>query len=316
LAVFVLGGDRKLYYRTETAPTGAWNKWSTLEGQALQYPVAVANNANGKMQVFVRGGDNKIYSRIQASPGGSWDPWTSIGGNEARVLDFVVGINLDGRLGIASVWNDGSLHISTQTAPNGNWTGCGNLGGHQLQPALTIGRNADGRLEVLVGGDGKVYHKWQKQPNGIDGWSDWRSLAHPSLPSAKDVIVEQMSDGRLILFVMRLDGSLSYRSQVALNGTCGNPVDLYGHDLKWPCTVGRNPDSRVEVFVIAGDGKLYNRWQVDTSRPDIWSNWASLGGRDINAGIGMVNDAASEIELFVVGGNRKLYQGKRLRAWF
>ena len=40
---------------------------------------------------------------------------------------------------------------------------------------LTVGRNADGRLEVFArGADGGIWHKWQTAPN--NGWSGWASL--------------------------------------------------------------------------------------------------------------------------------------------
>jgi hypothetical protein len=65
----------------------------------------------------------------------------------------------------------------------------------------------------------------------------------------------------------------------------GPAVDLYGHDLRWPCGLGRADDGRLEVAVIGGDNSLYSRWQVDPARSDLWANWAPLGGREIRAGV-------------------------------
>jgi hypothetical protein len=40
---------------------------------------------------------------------------------------------------------------------------------------LTVGSNADGRLEVFArGADGAVWNNWQTAPN--NGWSGWNSL--------------------------------------------------------------------------------------------------------------------------------------------
>jgi hypothetical protein len=308
--VFVLGGDHSLYHIWEKTPGGAWSGWSSLQGHDLLDVCLVANQADGSLYVFVLGGDRHIYLRRQVAPNGGWSDWTGLGGDQIK--DFAVAQNADGRLEIVAVFGDGALHDIWQTAPNGNWSGWASLGGVALQGNVALAGNADGRLEAfVVGGDGVAYHIWQQSPNGQGGWSGWANLADPSLPPAADLEAIRASDGRLYVFLMRNDGAISYRAQVAPNGGWAGPVHLFGHDLRWPCAIGLNPDGRLEAFVIGGDRHLYNRWQIDQARPDQWSDWVNLGGRDLHAGIAVGPDHLNELVLYVIGGDGQLYRGPR-----
>jgi hypothetical protein len=179
---------------------------------------------------------------------------------------------------------DGRIYHRRQVVPNGGWGDWTGLGGDTVRD-FAVAQNADGRLEIVaVFGDGALHDPWQTVPSG--SWSGWASLANPSLPPATDLTVLAGGDGRLYAFLMRSDGALSYRAQAATNDGWAAPVHLLGHDLRWPCAAGVNPDGRLEIFVIGDDKHLYNRWQVDVARPDLWSQWVNLGGRDLHAGIG------------------------------
>jgi hypothetical protein len=68
--------------------------------------------------------------------------------------------------------NGDSIAIREQSAPSAGWAGWnGSFGG----PAsgVTVGENADGRMEVfaLVPGGSSISHIWQTAPDG--GWSAW-----------------------------------------------------------------------------------------------------------------------------------------------
>lgn len=307
--VFVLGGDRRLWHRWEQSAGDAWHDWSSLDGVDLSKPIVVASNADGRLQVFVCGSDGRIYSRWQTAVSGGWSGWNNLGGELVR--GYAVTPNRDGRLELVAVWNDGALHGIWQTAPNGGWSAWATLDGHKLQGSVALGRNADGRLEAfVVGGDGSVYHKWQTRA-GHAPWSAWKNMGQPTQAKVGHVDVRSGADGSLHVFMMRTDNALSYRAQHAPNGGFSAMTDLGGHDLQWPCAVGRNPDGRLEVFVIGGNRQLYNRWQVDPTRPAVWSDWTNLGGSDIQPGVGMGSSPSGELEVFVIGGDGKLYRGLR-----
>ncbi|GLW96079.1 hypothetical protein Misp02_01660 [Microtetraspora sp. NBRC 16547] len=100
-----------------------------------------------------------------------------------------------------------------QTAPNGNWGNWASLQGHDLQQ-LTVGQNADGRLELFaLGGDRSVYHIWQTAPNG--NWGNWASLQGHDL---QQLTVGQNADGSLEIFALGGDRSVYHIWQTAPNG--------------------------------------------------------------------------------------------------
>jgi hypothetical protein len=255
LEVFVLGGDQVLYHIWEKSPGGDWSEWDTLAGHDLSGPLLCSANADGRLQVFVCGGDGKIYSRAQIVPNGNWDPWFLVGGENVR--GFSVARNADGRLELVAVFADGGLHDVWQVSPNGGWSAWAPLAGYDLKGPVALSANADGRLEAfVVGGDGNVYHRWQTAPNG---WSGWANLIDPRLVKVVDLRAERAGDGRLFVILMTINQSVSYLAQTTPNGGWGAVVDLYGHDLRWPCGMGRADDGRLEVAVIGGDNKLYSR---------------------------------------------------------
>jgi len=66
-----------------------------------------------------------------------------------------------------------------------------------LTSDITVGKNADGRLELFVRGtDGALWRRWQTAPNG--GWSNWASEGGVL---TSNIAVAQNADGRLEVFV-------------------------------------------------------------------------------------------------------------------
>lgn len=310
LEVFVLGGDKALYHIWETLPGGNWNAWASLAGHDLKGPVVTAANADGSLQAFVAGGDGNIYSIKQNGPNGGWGAWFGIGGN--KVKGYSVSRNLDGRLEMVAVFGDGMLYDCWQLKPGGNWSAWSALGGQDLKGPVSLAANADGRLEAFaIGGDGFVYHRWQNAPNGPNGWANWANLIEPNILKATDLRAILAGDGQLFVFLMTVDKSIVYLSQVVSNGDWGAFVDMGGHDLLWPCGVGRADSGTLELATIGGDKTLYSRWQVDASRSGLWVDWTSLGGVDIQPGVALQANHLGQIELFVIGGNGELYRGSR-----
>jgi hypothetical protein len=307
--VFVLGGDRALYHNWETAPGAAWIGWVPLGGQSLQLPVITANGADGRLYTFVRGGDGAVYYRRQVIPNGDFEDWTGPGAPPAPLSGFAAARNADGRLEIVGVGNDGNLYDMWQTSPDGTWSGWASLEAHGLSGPVCFGANADGRLEAFaVGGDGLTYHRWQTQPNGQGGWSGWQNLGDPSLPAISDIALARRADGSLVVFMMRSDAALCYRSQAGPNNAFDAPVHLAGHDLRWPCTVGRHADGGLDVFAIGGDGIVYHRQQPNVAQPDLWRDWAPIsGGQGTRPGMA-AGSIGGQLELYAVGADGQLHR--------
>ena len=99
-------------------------------------------------------------------------------------------------------------------------------GGVNLRGFLSVGCNADGRLEVFVVRDATgpdrtdydAYHKWQTQPN--EGWNqDWASLnATQIVDIGGSLAIDNNSDGRLELFLIGRNHDLHHTWQTAPNG--------------------------------------------------------------------------------------------------
>ena len=137
-------------------------------------------------------------------------------------------------------------------SPSGNWAGENAFGGSAKQ--LTVGRNQDGRLEVLyVGADDKLYHNWQDAPS--NGWAGEAAFGG----SAKQLTVGRNQDGRLEVFYVGTDDKLYHNWQDAPSGDWVGE-NAFGGSAK-QLTVGMNQDGRLEVFYVGTDNKLYHNWQ-------------------------------------------------------
>jgi hypothetical protein len=237
LEVFTPASDGAFWHIGQIAPNGTWSSWSGLGMWSslgmvnLGYPVA-ARNADGRLEVFTCDSGGMIWYIGQMTAGGNWyTNWLPLGqpsttSGPAQVTPPVVSQNADGRLEVfTTIWDtlDGAIWHKSQTSPNGTWSDWSSLGGPtttRLTSLLTVGRNADGRLEVLVpGNDGALWHSVQTSPGG--SWSTWDSLgAPPSTSIFSSPVVVENTDGRLEIFAIA-NGTLWHARQVAPGGPWG-----------------------------------------------------------------------------------------------
>ncbi|MEU8330297.1 peptidoglycan DD-metalloendopeptidase family protein [Micromonospora sp. NPDC048839] len=260
--------------------------------------LAVAPNADGRLQAFAVRDGGAVKSTWQTSVNGPFSPWISLGGTKLRAP--VVAPSSDGRLEMFAIGSDGKLYHKWQTTPNGSWSAWLSRGGTDLTSEMSIGRNADGRLQVfVVGGNGAIYSMWQTSLNGP--WSDWLSMGGSELQAP---VVGSSADSRLELFAIGGDGKLYHKWQTSPNGPWSDWLSRGGTNLTNELTIGRNADGRSQVFVIGGDGALYSMWQNSANGP--WSDWLKMGGRELKTPV-VGSSADGRMELFAVGGDGKLY---------
>src|SRR6266581_2318788 len=131
--------------------------------------------------------------------------------------------NADGRLEVFAAGNDGALWHIWQTAPNGTWSSWASLGtlsNVQFLSGYTVGKNADGRLEVFtVGSDGALWHIWQTTAGG-NWYNTWFSSGKPSgMDLQPSPTLVRNADGRLEVVAAGTDGALWHIWQTAPNGT-------------------------------------------------------------------------------------------------
>src|SRR6266568_4710537 len=162
----------------------AQTNWSLLGTPAQQIVNhSVGRNADGRLEVFYIDVNNEIWHIWQTAPNGTWSTLTLLNklANASYYSSIAVDENADGRLEVFTVGTDGAFWHIWQTAPNGTWSSWAYLGtpsNVQSTTGLTVGKNADGRLEFFtVGTDGALWHISQNSPNGT--FNTWTTLGTP-----------------------------------------------------------------------------------------------------------------------------------------
>jgi hypothetical protein len=177
----VLGASVPLLHIWQSPVNGAWGTWQSLGGQFSaagevgSNTVAVAQNADGRLEAFGVDKHGTVFHIWQTLPSGGWSEWEYLGSGGNQVVQIAVGQNADGRLEVFGITANGiPLHI-WQTVPGGGWSEWEGLGGDHQATKMAVGQNHDGRLEVFdISAHGSVFHIWQTVPNG--GWSEWDTL--------------------------------------------------------------------------------------------------------------------------------------------
>jgi hypothetical protein len=93
LEVFMVGSDGRLYSITQTSKNNS-SQWSTaVPFEGMQWPLssnpAVAQNADGRLEVFMVGLDGQLWHIQQTAPNGGWvgGNWTPLGGQWTSIKD-------------------------------------------------------------------------------------------------------------------------------------------------------------------------------------------------------------------------------------
>jgi hypothetical protein len=308
--------------------------------------MAVARNADGRMEVFARGTDSALIHNWQLGPNTGWaNQWMSLGFPPNNPLQSVpaVGRNADGRLEVFAACgtniNWRIWHIF-QTAPNNGWSGWNDFGtGGLLLVAPVVAANADGRLEVFAimvpdeVNEGMLFHKFQLGPGAP--WSAWESLGRPpGNPPAGQLgrpgwdstfpqfDVGRNADGRLEVFVLTAEGVLWHIWQSAPNGDWSEwePLGLPPGGLDKSPVVARNADGRLEVFAVTPTPHvLWHIWQ--TAPNNGWSDWAPLGtppGGTLTSALAVSRNEDGRLEVFGRGLDTRVWhtwQGGPIAGW-
>ncbi|MER5679981.1 family 43 glycosylhydrolase [[Kitasatospora] papulosa] len=139
----------------------------------------------------------------------------------------------------------------------------------------TLGRNADGRLEVfsLAPGGANLHHRVQRADGG---WYDWEEFGGPA-GAAPAVALD--ASGRLEVFALSPGGaSFARRRQRSAGSTVWDPWEPgFGGAAGAPPVVAANADGRLEVFALApGGAGVDHRWQEAPGGP--WTaSWHRFG---------------------------------------
>ncbi len=199
----------------------------------------------------------------------------------------------DGNLALVMRSREGTAQIIRQFGVNARWSeNWSDLGG-DIDGEPSVGRNAQGRLQVFAVSGGRVWHKVQSRA-GSDRWNGWYDLGGRASDSPA---VARMADGRLVVFAVGADGILRSRAQRSAESALqwSGWHELGG--LSGLSAVAAQADGRLVVAAVTGDCKL--KWTVQA--PDMrWEKWRDLEGD----GFGMralVLDQKGRLALFAKG---------------
>jgi hypothetical protein len=234
LEVFFVGGDdpRQLYFALQSESDKKLDLFHPLGHPPGVYwspnrSPAVAQNADGRLEVFIVGADNILYHRWQTEPksNSQWsEKWETL--SDPSVSDPVLARNADGRLEVFVIrYEDKRLYHRWQIKANDSsqWSGWASLQTTESilprsRPA--VAQNADGRLEVfIVGADNILYHRWQIKANDSSQWlpaDKWETLVETSWPFSSNPVVISARPGtspihdQMAVFMVGSDKQLLY----------------------------------------------------------------------------------------------------------
>jgi uncharacterized protein YkwD len=257
LEVFVSDAAGAVSHVWQTTPSGGWSGFYSL-GSTPSGPLAgrlaVATNADGRVEIFARDAQHALWHNWQVVPSGGWSGWYSLAGSVYG--EPSAGRNGDGRLEVFATQSNGSVAHIWQTAPGQGWTAWYGLGGSGTgSPA--VASNADGRVEVFARGtDNALWHTWQVTPNS--GWTAWYSLGGTF---ASDPAAGRGPDGSLEAFALSSVETVFHTAQDAPGGGWSAATTLDGGLLTGAPSVAANADGRLEVFGITPAGGAAHAWQ-------------------------------------------------------
>jgi hypothetical protein len=152
----------EIYHIWQTSPNGAWSNWRSMNFVTPWVSPAVAANGDGRLEVFAVNTEGIIHRISQTSPNNGWSKWQVLDSNRSFTSEPVAASNLDCLLDIFVVDTGGTLQNIYQTAPNNGWSNWQSLGGNLEIQHLSVGRNADSRLEVFAKSrQRELVHIWQ-----------------------------------------------------------------------------------------------------------------------------------------------------------
>ena len=246
-----------------TLSGSTWSGWSSLGGSVINGPAAAATSSTGLAAVAI-GGDNATY-RQTVSDGGSRSGWGSLGGAATTRPGIAVGPG--GVENVVLRGGNGQGYLGQRTAAG--WGGWVPLGGllAPLAPSVAV---TNGGV-ITVAGVGANHGMYVKTRSAAGVWSGWRLLGG-SVNS--DVALSPTADGTRVVAVVRGGGN-GFFSVFNPDGTGWSGWQSLGGSLGSGPTVTVN-GSALEVFVLGGDGRYYQRTATNGTAVTGWGGWRAL----------------------------------------
>lgn len=282
----IAGGVAMSRYQTGVNAT-TYSPWESLGGTDLRKLITERND-DGRLSLFAIGGDGKLYGRYQIAVGGGWNPdgWGLLGGT---AIQQVVTARFAGRIELFARFGDGGVYRRFQTAPNGGWNPEGWIpfGGYfPLDLATTM--RSDGALDIIaIGSDGHAYQKVQMTLTSFDPtWTPigGTNLRHVAL--ARDPANHE--------FIFALDAAGTIQVAERTTGWWSNFTPINSMTGITQIAVASEADSRLDLFALGGDARLYELPEVAPGGP--WSpSFHALGAHEQILGFALTNQGDGRI---------------------
>lgn len=236
LEVLAIATDKTVRRIAQTAPNNGWGSWTNLgtpagDEVALNL-LAVGQESDGRLTLFVGGtGLPSLSSIEQTTPGNGWGTWGPIANSEIlapKITALTAARDSKGRLQVFIIYPLGEygpgVWYSSEQSPDGawnNWQTLGGPSGNASVVTLTVGQNADGRLDLYsLDSSGSVWHNPQSAP-GSNEWDGWTSLGSPAGASLKCITILRDQSGRQIVLGVTAQGAMWQSQQTSPNAGWG-----------------------------------------------------------------------------------------------
>lgn len=268
-AFCVRGGS--VWHWRQATPGGAWQAPVNIGGGPILSNLAVAANADGRIEVFGVGRTGRdIVTSYQTSVNGPYSPWVSLGNPNGTTGQCtgapIVGVNADGRLEVFAKNSGGGVSSTYQTAPNAGFSPWVDFGGGpdiQEVPAVLTLPNGD----MMLFASARTGVQWWPQRTPNAGWAAPTLLAGESVTSAVSAALN--ADGRPEFFYRTTAGAVHTVYQT-LSGTWCSPPTALGGDGVGPVSalraqgliflLGRNAEGGVSATWQQGQNVGFGPW--------------------------------------------------------
>ncbi|MER6361673.1 PIG-L family deacetylase [Kitasatospora sp. NPDC001527] len=261
----------------QTAP-GTWGEWTVLGNpdpatpELIGSPVPVLGG-DGRLTVFVRNAGGGV-SALGELPDGGWPAqWADLGGT--RVRDGLAAtLAADGRIELFAPTGDGIGHWR-QSEPGGSFVRDAAFLGPPPAGPVTVGRTADGRLELFFhqAGTGQVVTRHERASGS---WTTTpESLGGPA--GLEGVAAVTGTDGRTTVAIRNGAGGISLASRSAPDrGFAARWSDL-GRLIVGAPAVALDATGRRVVLVLGPDAVLRTARQSEPGADSPFGAWRAAG---------------------------------------
>ncbi|GAA1002661.1 hypothetical protein Aple_001180 [Acrocarpospora pleiomorpha] len=281
--VVIAGNDGSVAY-AEQWSRGDWDGWFPL-GVAGNL-VEIVENSDGRLEIFAGGNGRGLSHSWQPDIDGYYGPWERLSDSTMPTIENLAAMRApDGKIQVFVERPGSGVYTIRQASSGwGGWVNLGNPGSSLQYDTLTVGMNADGRLEVFgivfVSDCGAncytmhVMHKWLQSNGSRSGWAslgtgDFGGLSVGRTSPSK----------KLDVYACVWENAKNYvwhRAQSAPNSGY-NGWQGFGHVGcgSGKVVVGYNPDGRLELFTLHDNRQVYHKWQ--TAPDGSWSSgWVGM----------------------------------------